>query len=40
MENRNDFNKVCIIGSTVICVILVGFPLLTYLTFKEKTQEV
>jgi hypothetical protein len=40
MENKNDFPKVVIWGMVVVGIILMGFPLLCYFTYRSATSEV
>lgn len=40
MLERKDFNKVIIIGMTVVSMILIGFPILAYFAYQNNTEEV
>jgi hypothetical protein len=40
MQNKKDFNKVIIIGMSVISLILIGFPIIAYFAYQKETGEV
>ena len=40
MKKKEDFPKVVIYGMSVVITILIGFPLLAYFCFKDKTRDV
>lgn len=40
MKNKEDFPKVVILGMSVVITILIGFPLLAYFCFQDKTKDV
>jgi amino acid permease len=40
MQNKKDFNKVIIIGMSIISLILIGFPIIAYFAYQNDTGEV
>ena len=40
MLEKKDFNKIIIIGMTVISIILIAFPILAYFAYQGNTEDV
>jgi hypothetical protein len=40
MKNRDEYPKVVLIGMSVVVTVLIGFPMIAYICFKETTQSV
>lgn len=40
MQNKKDFNKVIVIGMSVVSLILIGFPIIAYFAYQNETGEV
>ena len=40
MQDKKDFNKVIIIGMSVVSIILISFPILAFFSYQNNTGEV
>ena len=40
MKEKDKFNKIVIIGMTVVSIVLIGFSLITYFSYGDNTPEV